>query len=71
MEGDGLLWPNFMVNRLCSPGRIQAWCLIDKIVERNYRGDVILDQRRWQPDEKVNDNLNIDNSISILQIVCL
>lgn len=39
---------------------------IDKIVERNYRGDVILDQRRWQSDEKVNDNLNIDNSISII-----
>lgn len=44
-----------------SPG---VWT--EEIVERNYRGDIILDQRRWQPDEKVNDNINIDNSISIL-----
>lgn len=36
------------------------------IVEKNYRGDVVLDQRRWQPDAKVNDDLNLDNSISII-----
>ncbi len=39
---------------------------IDEIVEKSYRGDVILDQRRWQSEDKVNDNLNIDNSISII-----
>lgn len=38
----------------------------DTIVEKNYRGDVVLDQRRWQPAEKVNDDLNLDNSISII-----
>lgn len=38
----------------------------DKVIERNYRGDVVLDQRRWQPDDKANDNINIDNSISIV-----
>lgn len=38
----------------------------DKIVEKKYRGDVILDKRRWQPADKVNDDLNIDNSISIM-----
>lgn len=38
----------------------------DKIVERKYRGDVVLDQRRWQSTDKVNDDLNIDNSISII-----
>ena len=38
----------------------------DVIVEKNYRGDVILDQRRWRTEEKVNDDLNLDNSISIL-----
>lgn len=38
----------------------------DKIVEKNYRGDVVLDQRRWQQSEQVNDNLNLDNSVSII-----
>ena len=44
-----------------SPG---VW--IDTIVEKNYRGDIILDQRRFQSSENLNDNINIDNSISIL-----
>jgi hypothetical protein len=44
-----------------SPG---VW--IDKVIEKNYRGDVILDQRRNQAGDQVNDNINIDNSISIL-----
>lgn len=39
---------------------------IDEIVEKNYRGDIVIDQRRWRPDEKVNDDINIDNSISII-----
>lgn len=39
---------------------------VDKLTEKSYRGDVVLDQRRWQSSEKVNDNLNIDNSISIV-----
>lgn len=38
----------------------------DVIVERIYRGDVILNQFRWQSSERLNDNLNIDNSLSIL-----
>lgn len=38
----------------------------DTIIERNYRGDVILDQRRWQAAEKLNEDLNLDNSISII-----
>ena len=44
-----------------SPG---VW--IDTIVEKNYRGDIVLDQRRFQSSENLNDNINIDNSISIL-----
>lgn len=44
-----------------SPG---VW--IDTIVEKNYRGDIVLDQRRLQSSENLNDNINIDNSISIL-----
>ena len=38
----------------------------DQIVEKNYRGDVILNQHRWQPTEGLNANFNIDNSISII-----
>ena len=44
-----------------SPG---VWT--DTIVEKNYRGDVILDQRRWQAGDKINDDINLDNSISIV-----
>ena len=39
---------------------------VDEIVERNYRGDVLLDQRRWESADQVNDNINIDNKVSIL-----
>lgn len=39
---------------------------IDKVIEKNYRGDVVLDQRRWQSADKVNDDLSLDNSISII-----
>lgn len=38
----------------------------DLATEKNYRGDVILNQERWQPTEGANDNLNLDNSISII-----
>ena len=38
----------------------------DQIIEKNYRGDVILNQQRWQQSEKVNDDLNLDNSISVV-----
>lgn len=38
----------------------------DHVVEKMYRGDVILNQQRWQKSEGVNDNFNIDNSISII-----
>lgn len=38
----------------------------DQITEKNYRGDFILNQQRWQQSEKVNDDLNLDNSISVV-----
>lgn len=38
----------------------------DEITEKNYRGDVLLNQQRWQGSDKVNDNFNIDNSISVI-----
>lgn len=44
-----------------SPG---VWT--DVIVEKNYRGDIVLDQRRWQSPNNLNDDLNVDNSVSII-----
>lgn len=38
----------------------------DVTTEKNYRGDVVLNQQRWQPADKVNDDFNLDNSISIV-----
>jgi hypothetical protein len=38
----------------------------DQIVEKSYRGDIILNQQRWQQSEGANDNLNLDNSISVI-----
>ena len=38
----------------------------DKVTEKTYRGDVILNQQRWQKSENLNDDLNVDNSISII-----
>ena len=38
----------------------------DQTVEKNYRGEVILNQQRGQTTEGVNDNLALDNSISIV-----
>ena len=38
----------------------------DQIVEKIYRGDVILNQQRLEKTEGVNDNVTLDNSISIV-----
>lgn len=38
----------------------------DTITPKNYSGDVIKDTRRWQPGENLNDNLTINNQISIV-----
>ena len=38
----------------------------DQIIEKNYQGDVILNQQRWQESEVANNNFNLDNSISII-----
>ena len=38
----------------------------DEIVEKNYRGDVLVNQIVNQQGEKVNDDITIDNSISII-----
>lgn len=38
----------------------------DKITERYYHGDVVRNTRRLQSTDKVNDDINISNEISIL-----
>lgn len=37
-----------------------------QILERDYYGDVIRNTRRFESANQVNDNINIDNQISIL-----
>lgn len=36
------------------------------ITERSYYGDVLRNTRRWESGENLNDNLNINNLISIV-----
>lgn len=38
----------------------------DKIVEKSYYGDVTRNTRRWEKGDNINDNLNINNQISIV-----
>ena len=38
----------------------------DRIVEREYFGDVLRNNRRWQETSKINDDLNVNNQISIV-----
>lgn len=44
-----------------SPG---VWS--EQITERNYSGDVIRNSKSWQSGETLNDNLTVNNSISII-----
>lgn len=39
---------------------------IDDIVEKNYYGDVLRNTRRLESGENLNDNLRVDNLISIV-----
>lgn len=38
----------------------------EQITERSYCGDLIRNQRKWESGESLNDNLNIDNIISVV-----
>lgn len=38
----------------------------DKITEVVYKGDVIRNARRWEQGTDINDNLNVNNQISIV-----
>lgn len=38
----------------------------ESATERNYSGDVVKDSKRWQAGENLNDNLTVNNKISII-----
>lgn len=38
----------------------------DQSVEKNYRGDDVLNQQRWEKSENIHDDLTLDNSISFI-----
>lgn len=38
----------------------------DVVVERNYRGEVIRNYKKWDNGEHLNSDLNINNTISII-----
>lgn len=39
---------------------------VPQITAKNYGGDVIKDNHRWQAGENLNDNLTVNNQISIV-----
>lgn len=38
----------------------------EKIIERRYKGDVLKNSRRWENSQNLNDNITVDNSLSIV-----
>ena len=38
----------------------------ETIIEKNYKGDVLRNTRRYESADKLNDNININNQISII-----
>lgn len=38
----------------------------DSIVERTYRGDILRNTNRWETRDKVNEDFNISNSVSVV-----
>lgn len=41
----------------------------DGIIDRNYYGDIVRNTRRLQPSEHLNDDITINNTISIISDV--
>ena len=48
------------------PTEISRGVWADEIIEREYYGDLIRDLRRFDQSEKINDDLKIQNEISIV-----
>lgn len=38
----------------------------ERYIERPYKGDVVRNNRQWSPSEHLNDNIAINNEISII-----
>lgn len=38
----------------------------EEIIERNYKGQIIRNARRWESAETLNDNIKINNTINIM-----
>lgn len=51
----------YAVNNEIRPG---VWA--DKVIVREYYGDVIRDTRQYQTSDSLNDNLNVSNQFSIV-----
>lgn len=51
----------YMVQKETTPG---VWT--EDITEKTYSGDIIKNTRRYQSGENLNDNLEVNNQISIL-----
>ena len=51
----------YAISKETTPG---VWS--NEIIEKLYRGDVILNQQRWQPSDDFAENFNVDNSVSIV-----
>jgi len=66
MEGGGLFAKFYGAIGYARPIESRPGVWIDSVTEQNYRGDVVLNQMRIQPSGMVNDNIDIDNSISIV-----
>lgn len=45
---------------------VDSGIYVDKVTERNYYGDVLKNNSRWQDSGYRNDNLTLSNRISIL-----
>lgn len=53
----------YAITQETAPG---VW-LANQIIERTYKGDILRNMRRWESNgDKANDNLVINNSISIV-----
>ncbi len=51
----------YAIQQQTSPG---VW--EEVITEKNYSGDVVKNTKRWQAGENLNDNLSVNNQISIV-----
>lgn len=51
----------FSITNETAPG------VYEEIIDlRKYKGDVLKNYRRWDSSENLNDNLNVDNTLSII-----